>query len=178
MAGLDKLVEFLLNIIEKLLPIFILHPYEQGIQYWCGKYLRTIGPGIWWKVPFLDTVDKDIVVTSTLTIPAQSLTTKDGRQIVVKSMVRYNIFDIKLFLLSVTDRTDAISDTAQCIIKEQITQRNWEACADNQLDNIITRKLRNEIKRWGIDVEKFTITDIGLIRSIRLFNETSNIING
>lgn len=173
MGGLDKLVEFILSILDKVLPIYILHPYERGIQYWCGKYSRTVGPGLWWKVPFLHSYDKDVVVTTTLTIPAQSLTTKDGEQIVIKSMVRYSIFDITLFLLNVTDRTDAISDTAQSILKEQITQRYWEACNDNQIDNLITRKLRLDVKHWGIEVEKFTVTDVGLIQSIRLFNENS-----
>ena len=43
------------------------------------------------------------------------------------------------------------------------------------IDNEITKKLRIEVKKWGINVEKVTLTDIGLISSIRLFNE--NIIN-
>jgi regulator of protease activity HflC (stomatin/prohibitin superfamily) len=128
-------------------------------------------------VPFLDTYDKDIIVTSTLTIPAQSLTTKDGMQVVVKSVVKFNIFDIKPFLLEITDRTDAISDIAQCIIKEQVTQRDWKECSDNELDNLLTKKLRIAVKRWGIDIEKMTLTDIGLIRSIRLFNDTAMVTN-
>lgn len=169
--GLDKIIEFLLNLIDKIIPVFVILPYQKAVLYWCGKYVKTIGEGIHWKFPFLHTYDKHTFVTTTLTIPTQSLTTKDGLQVVVKSVVKYKIDDIKLFILEVYDSVDAISDTTQCIIKEQITERNWKDCSDNELDNLITKKLRVEVKRWGINVEKVTLTDIGLIRSIRLFNE-------
>lgn len=169
--GLDKIVEFLLNLIDKIIPVFIIHPYQEAVVYWCGKYSKIVKGGIHFKFPFLNTYDKHTVVTTTLTIPSQSLTTKDGLQVVVKSVVKYKIDDIKPFILEVFDSTDAISDITQCIVKEQITQRDWKDCSDNELDNLITKKLRVEVRKWGINVEKVTLTDIGLIRSIRLFNE-------
>lgn len=169
--GFEKIIEFLLSLIDKIVPIYIIFPYEEAVLYWCGKYSKTVKQGIHFKFPFLHSYDKHTVVTTTLTIPTQSLTTKDGLQVVVKSMVKYKIDDIKPFILEIYDSTDAISDITQCIIKEQITERNWSQCSDNELDNIITKKLRVEVKKLGIVIEKVTMTDIGLIRSIRLFNE-------
>ena len=140
-----------------------------------GKFLKVINPGFHFKIPFFDDVLKSVVVVTTLTIPVQSITTKDNKDVVVKSVVKYTIDDIKAFILNVYDAIDAISDTTQAIIKEQITTKTWEQCRNPNVDNEITKKLRVEVKKWGINIEKVTLTDIGIIRSIRLFNE--NIIN-
>ena len=174
---IDRLIEFFLNLIEDFLPIFFVTEYNRGVLFRGGKFRKVLNPGIHWKIPFIDKHDIRTVVTTTLTVSAQSITTSDGQTIVIKSVVKYNISNIRDLVLNVYDPVDAISDTTQAIIKEQITSRTWKQCADNQLDNIITKKTRNEVKKWGIDIEKVTLTDIGIIRSLRLFNETTNLNN-
>lgn len=49
--------------------------------------------------------------------------------------------------------------------------RTWQQCNDDDVDNEMTKKLRIEVKKWGISIESVTMTDIGITRSIRLFNE-------
>ncbi len=173
---LDKLLDFIINFIEDILPFFVVKEYQQAIVLRFGKYYKTCEKGFYWKIPFVDDPMKDLVTTTTLTIPSQSITTRDEKQLVVKAVVKYNIDDIKAFLLEVYDAKDAISDTAQAIIKEQITIRDWAECNNIKVDNEITKKLRAEVKKWGIYIDKVTLTDIGIISSVRLFNET--ITNG
>lgn len=170
---LDKLIEFFLNLIEDLLPIFFVKEYNRGVMFRMGKYRRVVSPGPVWKIPFLDKIESTCVVTTTLSIPTQSITTADGKQVVVKSMVKFKVADVKAFYLNVTGTVDAISDTTQSIIKEQIASKTWIECTDKELDNTITKKVRTQVKNWGIDVDKVTLTDMGIIRSLRLFNETS-----
>ena len=172
---MEKILEFLLSIISDVLPFYTIKQYEMGVVLRGGKFLKVTNPGFHFKLPFFDDVLKSVVVVTTLTIPVQSITTKDNKDVVIKSVVKYTIDDIKSFILNVYDAIDAISDTTQAIIKEQITTKNWSQCTNSNIDNEITKKLRIEVKKWGINVEKVTLTDIGLISSIRLFNE--NIIN-
>lgn len=167
----DKLVDFLLSIIYDLLPLFFVKEYNKAVIMRCGKFHRVGEPGLNWKIPFFEMYDVKTVVTTTLTIPTQSLTTKDNKKIVAKAVVKYNIFDIKKFILDVYDGYDAIGDTAQGIVKEAIMEREWSECLDNRLDNHITIKLRAAVKQWGIEVEKVTLTDLSVMNSLRLFNE-------
>lgn len=168
---MEAIINGILAFIEYFFLFNFVKPYEAAIHYRCGKVRRVVGPGMWWRLPIIDLIEVHQITTTTLSIPAQSLITKDKKQIVAKSMVKYNISDIKDFYLNVADPVDAISDVTQGIIKEQVMNRTWDECTDNQLDNVITRKVRNEVKKWGFDVEKVTLTDIGLIKSFRLFNE-------
>ena len=174
----DKLLDFIINFIEDILPFFVIKEYEGAVVLRFGKYYKTYEKGFYWKIPFVDNPMKDFITTTTLTIPSQSITTLDEKQLVVKAVVKYNIEDIKAFLLEVYDSKDAIADTTQAIIKEQVTTRKWEDCNNLKLDNDITIKLRREVKKWGIYIDKVTLTDIGIIKSIRLFNETEAITNG
>lgn len=167
----DKLVDFLLQFVYDFIPIFFVKEYNKGVQFRSGRFLRIVNPGLRWKVPFFDSYELKAVVTTTLSIPTQSLTTKDNKRIVVKAVVKYNISDVKKFILDVYDGYDAIGDTTQAIVKEIIMERTWEECLDNKVDNMITIKLRSAIKHWGIEVEKVTLTDLGLINSLRLFND-------
>jgi len=169
----DKLIEFLLNIIEDILPVFFVKQYDNGILLRMGKFVRVVKPGIVFKIPFLDKVETTTIVTTTLSVATQSVITKDKKQLVVKSVVKYKVSDVELFMLNVYDATDAIADITQAIIKEQLSQRNFDDCIENDFDNTVTKKLRVEVRKWGIEVDRVTLTDIGQIKSLRLFNEGS-----
>jgi regulator of protease activity HflC (stomatin/prohibitin superfamily) len=108
---------------------------------------------------------------TTHTLPAQSLTTKDGKSIVVKGMVKYKVTDAISYFVSVWDAVDALSDISCGVLKQIITEKDWVDCADNEIDNTVAKKIRNQVKRYGIDVVQFTITDISQTKSLRLFNE-------
>lgn len=171
--GLDRLFEFLLSIWNELLPFFVVDTYQEAVVLRGGKFNRVCKPGIHWKVPYLDTIMEAHTVLTTLTIPAQSLVTKDAKNVVVKAVVKYKVVDVKTYLLEVYDAVDAISDVAQGIIKNSIMNSTWEECVDSEVDNMITKKLRNEMKKFGVSIDNVTLTDIAQIRTIRLINEAS-----
>ena len=185
MLGLDKIIEFLLGLIEKVLPCWVIDEYERGVRLWLGKptrntpftiketkgEIKTLKPGFYFKVPFFHKILHDIVVTTTHPLPAQSLTTKDGKSIVVKGIIKYSISDIRPFMLTLTDRIDALSDVSQGRIKEQVELRTWDECNNGTLDNEILKKIRLIVKKWGIEAEDFTMTSQTEAPSYRIFND-------
>ncbi len=167
----DKLIDFMLNMLYDILPVWFVKQYDNGIFLRMGKFVRVVKPGVVWKIPFIDKIETQTIVTTTLSVPTQSVLTLDKKALVVKGVVKYKIVDVEKFMLTVYDAQDAIADTTQSIIKTQIAEKNFEECVSNEFDNTITKKLRNEVKHWGIDIDKVTLTDIGQIKSLRLFNE-------
>jgi regulator of protease activity HflC (stomatin/prohibitin superfamily) len=104
-------------------------------------------------------------------LPSQTITTKDGLQVVAKCIIKYEISDIKEFMLKIYDAKDAVSDTSQGIVRRSIAALTWSQCYDSELENTITKKTRAELKKWGISIDTVTFTNLGLVRSLRLFNE-------
>jgi regulator of protease activity HflC (stomatin/prohibitin superfamily) len=168
----DKLIELITNWIEQVLPVFIVRQYEMAVVLRNGKYKKTYHPGIYYKRPFFDEVITQHVVITTLSLPSQSLYTKDKQNIVVKGVVKYKIADVKTFLLEVYDAQDAISDMTQSIIKNIVMGKTLDECVDSEIDNTLSKKARVEAKKWGVDIQQVTLTDLAPIKSFRIINDT------
>jgi len=168
---LDRLIDFLLQFIDQLLPITPINQTDKGVRLRFGKFKEILNPGWHYKIPFVDKILSHSVLWTTYSVPAQSLTTKDGKDVVVKAVIKYRVVDIQTFLLEVWDAIDAISDMTQGIIFDIVKDKTWEELQTIDLKPLITRKARLEAKRWGIEVETVTLSDLAKIRSIRLLND-------
>lgn len=154
------------------MPAVIIPDYEQAVLLRNGKFKKVLSPGFHVKLPVFDEVVSQHVVVTTLSLSAQSLYTKDRQNIVVKGVIKYKISDVKVFLLEVFDAQDALSDMTQSIIKNIVISLPLEQCIDPEIDNILTKKVRVEAKKWGVDIQQVTLTDIAPIRSFRIINDS------
>ena len=167
----DKLVELIIQWIEQLLPIVIIPSYEEGVRLSFGKFKKVLHPGIHFKIPFFDEILRQHVVVTTISLPAQSLYTIDKQNFVVKGVIKYKISDVKTFLLEVYDAKDALSDMTMSIIKNIVISIPAEKCIDPELDTLLTKKARVEAKKWGVEIQQVTLTDVAPIRSYRMIND-------
>jgi regulator of protease activity HflC (stomatin/prohibitin superfamily) len=168
----DKLIEIISHWWLQIIPFIIIKEYEAAVLLRFGTFKSVLKPGIHFKLPFFDEVIDQHVVVTTLSLSAQSLYTKDKQNIVVKGVVKYRIADVKIFLLEVYDAQDALSDMSQSIIKNVIMSLTMEECTDSELDNTLTKKVRVEAKKWGVDIQQVTLTDLAPIRSFRFINDS------
>lgn len=170
----DKLIELLSEWWLQITPFVIIRDYEEAVLLRFGKFKSVLKPGMHFKLPFFDEVIDQHVVVTTLSLDAQSLYTKDKQNIVVKGVIKYKISDVKIFLLEVFDAQDALSDMSQSIIKNVIMSMTMDECTDSELDNTLTKKVRVEARKWGVEIQQVTLTDLAPIRSFRLINDTFN----
>jgi len=174
---LDKVIEWLTSVIYDFLPFFIVKEYEEALHLSGGKFKRHLKAGFHWKWSFYDEILKQHITFTTINLPAQSLVTKDNKNIVVKAVVKYKVVDCRIFLLEVYDSVDAISDVSQGVIKNIIMPSTWEECRNLETDNTITKKIRTELRKFGVHIEAVTLTYIAEIRTIRLINQNETILN-
>ena len=168
----DRLIDVITEWWAYLMPAIIIPNYEEAVLLRNGKFVKVLGPGFHVKLPIFDEVISQHVVVTTLSLPAQSLYTQDKQNIVVKGVIKYKISDVKIFLLEVFDAQDALADMTQSIIKNIIITTPLEQCLDLELDNLLTKKVRVEARKWGVDIQQVTLTDIAPIRSYRIINDS------
>jgi regulator of protease activity HflC (stomatin/prohibitin superfamily) len=166
----DKLIDFLLNFWNDLIPTTIVDQWESGVYLRFGKFLKVVGPGLVIKIPFVDRVVKTEVITQTVHLQPQTLTTLDEYNIVLKSIVRYHVHDVRKFLLNVMHASDVLVDTTQGIIRDIVERTNWY-----DLENV-NEKLTNEVSKvatdWGITIERVTLTDLGIVSTYRIMSDS------
>jgi regulator of protease activity HflC (stomatin/prohibitin superfamily) len=170
----DKLIDFLLNLKDELIPVVIVSEWMGGIHMRGGKFLRIIKPGIRFKIPFIDHIWTSYVITQTVHLQPQTLTTQDEKNIVLKSIIRYHVYDVKKFLMSVNHAADVLVDTTQGVIRDIVERTDWYDLVD--VNDVITDEVKLLAKDWGIEVERVTLTDLGIIRTYRLMSDIQNPI--
>jgi len=168
----DRLIDLISEWIEKIIPFFIVMEYEEAVVLRFGKFHKVAKTGLHFRIPIVDEFMTNHVVVTTLSLPPQSLYTKDKQNIVVKGVIKYRIADVQTFLLEVYDAQDALSDMTQSIIKNVVMDKSLEECIDTEIDNLLSKKARVEAKKWGVEIQQVTLTDLAPIRSFRLINDT------
>jgi regulator of protease activity HflC (stomatin/prohibitin superfamily) len=162
----DKLIDFVLNLKDEVIPVKIVNEWEGGIHMRAGKFLKSTQPGLNFKIPFIDQFWVVHTVPQTVDLLSQTLTTKDGKNIVLKGIIRYKIEDPKKYLISVNSARDVLVDTVQGVIKNVIEDFTWGDAT--KLDTLITEKSKVMVEDWGIKVEQVTLVDFSLIKTYRL----------
>lgn len=164
----DRIIDFILNFLSDILPFVVVDHYDRGVRLRLGKKREVLEPGIHLKWPFVDKVLTQMVKTTTIQLPEQTITTKDNKSIVVKSIIKYQIVNVEVSLLEVNDPIDAVSDMTLGIIRDVFIKKDWVDCNDGAISKVITDKANKEAEKWGIGIDKVTLTDLGLIRTVRL----------
>lgn len=167
MEILAQILEFLKESYERIIPWFVLRDFEHGVVLRLGKFHRVLDPGLSWKVPLIDEVFEVRKSVTTLNVKPQTLTTLDGKDIVISAVVKYNVSDPRVFLVEVEDAVDAIGDITQGKIKDLVCAKTWDdikAMKDEELKKLV----KDEARRWGVKIHYVTITDLAKIRTIRL----------
>jgi membrane protease subunit HflK len=166
---LDKLVDLLVSFGRELLPFVIIEQWNGAVQLRFGKYIKVLYPGIHFKMPFFDSIIECPVITQSVNLPSQTLTTLDEQSIVLKSIIRYKVNNVRTYLLGVMHANDVLIDTTQGMIRDIVEMTTWPALVD--VNTQITNEVKEFVVKWGIEVEAVTITDLGLVKSFRIFGD-------
>lgn len=168
----DKLIDFIIELGKDALPFVMVEQWNGAVQTRFGKFYRELKPGIHFKLPFFDGIFETAVITQSVSLPAQTLTTQDEQTIVLKAIVRYHVSDVRKFLTEVDHANAVLVDTTQGIIRDIVEVTDWVNLVD--VNNIFTKKVKAFVKRWGIQIEKVTITDLGIVKTFRILGDGAN----
>lgn len=173
----DKLVDLFIQFIKIFQFTLIIAPWQRAIRLRLGKFHSILEPGLHFYFPFwIDRVVGESVVMETMQIKPQSLTTKDGKTVVVTAVVTFRIEDIRTFLLDVEGRNNAVEDSTYGSISSYVMKKTWEELvALDDLGNELTKTVRRQAKRYGVDIISVQIMDFIQCRPLRLITSpTSN----
>lgn len=170
----DKLIDLIVTFIHDFLPFKIVNQWEEGVHLRNGKFKRVVKPGLNFKVSFFDTIITTPVITQTVNLRSQTVTSKDEKSIVLSSIVRYHVHDVEKFLLGVMHANDVLVDTTQGIIRDIVEDTDWNDLVD--LTNKVTPTVNEQVNKWGITIELVSFPDLGEIITYRIINEGKDVV--
>lgn len=165
----DKLIDLIVTFINDILPWKIVDQWEEGVHLTTGKFKRVVKPGLNFKVPFFDQIITTPVITQTVNLKPQTVTSEDDKSVVLSSIVRYHIHDVEKFLLGVMHANDVLVDTTQGIIRDMVEGCKWNDLFD--LGSVVTPEVNQQVAKWGITVEQISFPDLGEIKTYRIMSD-------
>src|SRR5579864_278625 len=140
----------------------IMREYERGVMFRLGRLLDTRGPGVVWKIPFVDQIVKVDLRTITLNIPPQEVITKDNVPVRVNAVAYFRIVDPQGAIVQVENFMVATSQKAQTTLRSVLGQHVLdELLSEREKINSILQKIIDEqTTPWGIKVSMVEVKDV------------------
>lgn len=158
----DRLITFLISIIELFYFATVLDEFEGGVMLRLGKWHRDLVPGIHWRIPFgIEQPLKINTALDSMDLPPQTFDTADGVSVSVSGYVLYRVRNPRKVLLDVEDISTVMSDSARGPIRHTLEPLTYAALrtGGKQLMEQVTKAVHAQATRWGISVASVGLSD-------------------
>src|SRR5579859_284381 len=140
----------------------IMREYERGVMFRLGRLLETRGPGVVWKIPFVDQLVKVDLRTITLNIPPQEVITKDNVPVRVNAVAYFRIVDPNAAIVQVENFMVATSQIAQTTLRAVLGQHVLDELLSERekINAILQEIIDGATGPWGIKVSIVEVKDV------------------
>ncbi len=117
--------------------IKVIREYERAVHFRLGRLTGPRGPGLFFIIPFIDSIVKVDLRIMTTDVPRQEIITKDNVSVKVDAVIYYRVEDPVKAVVKISNFHYAIALLGQTVLRDVIGQV--------ELDDLLTR--REEINR-------------------------------
>ncbi|MBN1784156.1 MAG: SPFH domain-containing protein [Candidatus Bathyarchaeota archaeon] len=138
--------------------------WEEAIILRFGKFQRLVGPGFFFKWPYVETFLKQDKRITTLDISRQDVMTKDNISVTVDAVVFMKIVNTKDSLVNIRNVWDSVMKMAQTTMRDVV--------GDVELDELLARRdevaskiatiIDRETAEWGVDITSVNLQTVEL----------------
>ena len=147
----------------------ICNQYQRAVVFYLGRYSRTVGPGPYLLIPFLEwrtTVD---VRTTTTGVEQQETITKDNVPVKINAVVWYRIFDPMKAILQVRSVDNAVIQVALTTLRTGIGRYTLDDVLKEQetVSGTIGQNIDTVTEPWGVKVERVEMKNVEIPESMQ-----------
>ena len=154
----------------------IVLPWERGIRVRMGKKTKELTAGIYFRIPYLDSVYVQPVRLTFVNFSPQTLTMKSGETITLALIVGYKIKNISQLYNSVSAVEGAVSGTVMGNVAKFVTEHTDAECSPQGIADNAKDQLQN--LNWGIEVVDVTVVSYAKTKTYRLIQDQNWMGNG
>ncbi|WP_290898571.1 slipin family protein [Ferroglobus sp.] len=149
--------------------IRIVKEYERGVIFRLGRLVGARGPGIFYVIPILESMQVVDLRTVTYDVPPQEVVTRDNVTVRVNAVVYYRVVDPEKAITEVYDYKFATAQIAQTTLRSVIGQAELdELLSEREKLNLKLQQIIDEATdQWGIKVSAVEIKDVELPKEMQ-----------
>ena len=173
---MNQVQQFLEYIFNSLKIRVIVQPWEAGIRVRSGKYTKKLSKGIFFKIPYFDSVYVQEVRLRVREMPMQTLTSKDGKTLTINSSMGYSINNIEKLYNTLYRPEMTLQSIAMSGIAEVVSETNIDDISPKLLEDKVIGKLKAD--DYGLTYEFFKVSNFAIVQTYRLIQDQSWISEG
>lgn len=137
--------------------------WERAVVLRLGKYIGLRGPGLFWVMPFVDTVssyvDQRIITTN---FAAEQTLTADTVPVNVDAVLFWMVYDVEKAALEVQDYAQAVSWASQTALRDIIgrTELTELLRGRERIEDELQRLIDERTTPWGVTVQSVEMRDV------------------
>ena len=137
--------------------------WERAVVLRLGKYRGLRGPGLFWIVPFIDTVaawiDQRVITTS---FAAEETLTSDTVPVNVDAVLFWMVYDPERAALEVQDYSGAVSWAAQTALRDIIGRTSLTDLlrGRERIESELQKLIDERSGPWGVTVQSVEMRDV------------------
>src|SRR5215213_2741689 len=137
--------------------------WERGVVLRLGRYVGLRGPGLFWIIPFIDTVSTWIDHrTITTGFAAEQTLTSDTVPVNVDAVLFWLVYDAEKAALEVQQYQEAVSWAAQTALRDIIGRTNLTDLlrGRERMEEELQRLIDTRSTPWGVTVQAVEMRDV------------------
>ncbi len=154
-----------------LLPmtIKIVKEYERGVVFRLGRLVGAKGPGIFFIIPFVDSMVKVDLRVVTMDVPSQEVITKDNVTVRVNAVAYFRVVDPEASVVKVLDHIRATSQISQTTVRNVLGQSELDELLTQRekLNQALTKIIDEHTDPWGVKVSTVEIKEVELAEEMK-----------
>jgi hypothetical protein len=166
---LDRLIDILLSVWNSFRPVIFILQFQKGVILRAGKYRRSLEPGWYFRIPFIDDYYTENVMYDTFCTNVITVTTSDNKTISIAGEFDLRIDNIYKNLVLTNDWRSNLMDVARGIISDTLRNHTWEEACSNYVKNKIQAKIQKRAIEMGILISNFNFTDRSISITLKLW---------
>ncbi|MDR2521547.1 MAG: slipin family protein [Spirochaetaceae bacterium] len=137
--------------------------WERAVVLRFGKFHKVKGPGLFIRLPFIDTVAEKIDIRIRVSdFSAQETLTLDSVTVTVDAVCFWHIWDPEKALLEVENYEEAVVLSAKTALRSAVSSHDLSAFLAH--GELVETQIRGDVDRkttdWGITIHHIEITDV------------------
>ena len=136
--------------------------HEYVIEF-LGKYKKTWGAGLHFKIPFFERIAKKITLKEqVIDSPPQPVITKDNVTMQIDTVVFFKIFDAKLYSYGVVNPINALENLTATTLRNIVGELELDSTLTSRdtINGKMTAILDDATDQWGIKVTRVELKNI------------------
>ena len=140
--------------------------WEEAIILRFGKFQRLVGPGLFFKWPFVESFLKQDKRIVTLDVPRQEVMTKDNISVSIDAVVFAKVVNTKDSLINIRNLWDSVMKQAQATMRDVVGSIELDDLLAHreEIANKIETVIEEETRNWGVEIISVKLQNIELPR--------------